>query len=73
MYFLGILLAYLSGIVFPGRFFYMFVVGFLPSLAQLLLMFFTQSEPALYYAKVGRMRNADSLLRVFFNNNNEQA
>lgn len=41
MYFIGLILSYLSGVIFPGQLFTMFGLAIIPALAQLLLMCLT--------------------------------
>ncbi len=66
MYFIGLILSYYSGVMFPGKFMQMFAMGAIPSIIQILLMLFTMSEPPVYLARNGNMINADKQLRTFY-------
>jgi hypothetical protein len=59
LYFLGLILSYLSGILFPEKLFTIFGLAVIPAIAQMLLMCLTQFEPALFLAKRGNMIHAD--------------
>jgi MFS family permease len=73
MQFVGLILSYLSGIMFPAQLFSMFGLGVIPAIAQLLMMCLSQYEPALFLAKRGNMIHADKQLRSFYSFNNEDS
>jgi hypothetical protein len=51
----------------------MFIIAVVPAILQLVLMLFTQSEPAVFLAKIGNMINADKQLRSFYAFNGEES
>jgi MFS family permease len=72
MYFVGLIISYYSGILFPAQLFFMFGLALIPAFLQVILMPLTQNEPPLFLARIGNMINADRQLRQFYAINNLQ-
>jgi MFS family permease len=72
-YFIGLILSYLCGIIFPNKFFPLFGLAVLPAIVQIVLMAFTQTDPTLFYAKKGSMILADRQLKSWFSFNCEES
>jgi hypothetical protein len=66
MYYIGLIMSYFSGILFPGTLMNMFAIGGIPSIIQILLMLFTQVEPPIYIAKKGKLTIASTNLKIFY-------
>ena len=64
--FLGLILSYCSGLVFPGKLFYMFGFAMVPAILQFLIMMFSQKEPAVFLARCGNIKLAEKSLLTFY-------
>lgn len=71
--FVGLIFSYYAGVLFAGSLFKMFIFAVVPAILQLILMIFTQSEPAVFLARIGNMINADKQLRSFYTFNGEES
>ena len=64
--FLGLILSYCSGLVFPGKLLYMFGLAMIPATLQFLIMMFSQKEPAVFLARCGNIKLAEKNLLTFY-------
>ena len=64
--FIGLILSYCSGLVFPGKLFYMFGFEMDHEILQFLILMFSQKEPAIFLARCGIIKLAEKSLVTLY-------